>query len=312
MVKRLREESKKDEVVKTEEERRQEELEAYRQTDAYKEARAAYEEKLQDVIDTDLYEEFDDEELYELVQVARADALAKAAERERQKQVRRKVPKFVYWLIALVMILNIAALLPQTLSIPAVDFLMTSAELSKKPEIKGYKQSVVVIETTDSKGTGFAMNDKGDIMTNYHVIEGYNKVTVAFPNQGLYVGEVVATYPDIDLAVLSLDTDDQLPYLPLADSFQLAQEEDIYFIGNPLKFNGIANRGVILDYTFVESKSLPVVMMDAPVYRGNSGSPVINQSGQVIGVVYATLEHKEEGRVGLFIPIDYYFEASRQ
>ncbi|HLR42570.1 MAG TPA: serine protease [Pseudogracilibacillus sp.] len=283
----------------------------YNETEAYKIARAAYEEKSRDVIDRDLYEKFEDEELYDLVEEARAEALKKSTEREREKKSRRKVPKFFYWLIALVMLLNIAALLPQTLSIPAVDFLMTSAELSKQEDIKTYKQSVVVIETTDSKGTGFAMNEDGDIMTNYHVIEGYNKVTVAFPNQGLYVGEVVATYPEIDLAVLELDTDDSLPYLPLADNFQLQQEENIYFIGNPLKFHGIANKGVILDYTFVQSKSLPVVMMDAPVYRGNSGSPVINHAGEVIGVVYATLNHKEEGRVGLFIPIDYYYETKR-
>lgn len=286
-------------------------VDSYKQTEAYKVARASYEEKSQDVIDTDLYEKFEDEELYELVQEARTDALKKAAEREREKKSRRKVPKLFYWLIALVMVLNIVALLPQTVSIPAVDFLMTSAELSKQEDIQTYKQSVVVIETTDSKGTGFSMNERGDIMTNYHVIEGYNKVTVAFPNQGLYVGEVVATYPEIDLAVLEIDTDDTLPYLPLSDTFQLQQEEDIYFIGNPLKFNGIANKGVVLDYIFVQSKSLPVVMMDAPVYRGNSGSPVINQAGEVIGVVYATLDHKEEGRVGLFIPIDYYHEAKR-
>lgn len=290
---------------------KQETLDDYKQTEAYKAARAAYEKKATDVIDADLYEKFEDEELYDLVEKARAEALEKAAEREREKKSRRKVPKVFYWLIALVMVLNIAALLPQTLSIPAVDFLKTSAELSKQEDIKRYKQSVVVIETTDSKGTGFAMNEDGNIMTNYHVIEGFKKVTVAFPNQGLYVGEVVATYPEIDLAVLELDTDDALPYLPLADTFQLQQEENIYFIGNPLKFHGIANKGVILDYTFVQSKSLPVVMMDAPVYRGNSGSPVINQAGEVIGVVYATLDHKEEGRVGLFIPIDYYYEAKR-
>ena len=47
-------------------------------------------------------------------------------------------------------------------------------------------------------------------------------------------------------------------------------------------------------------------MMKAPVYRGNSGSPVLNKDGKVIGVIFATLDHDEHGRVGLFVPIDEY------
>src|SRR5699024_7883430 len=97
-----------------------------------------------------------------------------------------------------------------------------------------------------------------------------------------------------------------------ADQFDLKEEEPIYFIGNPLKFTGIANQGKVLDYTKVSSKEKPVVMLDAPVYRGNSGSPVIDDTGNVIGVIFATLFHDEEGRVGLFIPIDYFHEARKE
>ena len=50
-------------------------------------------------------------------------------------------------------------------------------------------------------------------------------------------------------------------------------------------------------------------MMKAPVYRGNSGSPVLNQEGQVIGIVFATLNHETHGKVGLFVPIDEYYRA---
>lgn len=264
-----------------------------------------------DIIDEDLYEEFDEEELYELVEEARQDALQKEKERKQDKKPKSPFPKWMFWLIALALMFNVVALLPQTFSIPAVDFLMTSAKLSQQEDIKTYKEAIVVIETEDSKGTGFAMNADGDILTNYHVIEGNNTVTVAFPEEGLFTGEVVETYPDIDLAVLQVDGYD-LPYLPLAETFIYEPDEKIYFIGNPLKFQGIANEGTIIDYVGVKSKDLPVVMLDAPVYRGNSGSPVIDENGEVIGVVFATMHHEEEGRVGLFIPIDYYYDEKNR
>lgn len=264
------------------------------------------------VIDDDLYEEFTDEELLELVEEARQEALQKAAERKNEtKQPKRRFPKWAFWLIAIALIFNVIALLPQTYSIPAVKFLTTSAELSTQSNIKAYKEAVVVIETDDGKGTGFSFSEDGSILTNYHVIEGYEKVTVVFPNHGLFVGNVVETFPDIDLAVLQLEDGTNLPSLSLADTFTLTPDEQIYFIGNPLKFTGIANQGTVLDYVNVSGKEHPVVMMDAPVYRGNSGSPVINESGDVIGVIFATLFHEEKGRVGLFIPIDYYYEASQ-
>lgn len=258
-----------------------------------------------DIIDQDLYEEFDEEELYELVQEAKEEALRKAAHRRKVKQPKTRFPKWVFWLIAIALMFNVIALLPQTFSIPAVDFLITSAKLSTKENIKAYKEAVVVIETENSKGTGFSINAEGDIITNYHVIEGNDTVTVAFPEDGLYVGEVIETYPDVDLAVLEIENGENLPHLSLANEFVLDEKEHIYFIGNPLKFQGIANEGTILDYTHVQSKELPVVMMNAPVYRGNSGSPVIDEAGEVIGIIFATLHHDQEGRVGLFIPIDY-------
>lgn len=263
-----------------------------------------------DIIDKDLYEEFDEEVLLELVEQARIDALRKEAERKaREEEPKPRYPKWAFWLIAFALLFNIVALLPQTFSVPAVEFLVTSAKLSTKDEIKTYKEAVVVIETENTKGTGFAFNADGDIITNYHVIEGNDTVTVAFPKHGLFVGEVTETFPDVDLAIVTLtEQQEEMPYLHLAKNFTLTEGEHIYFIGNPLKFQGIANEGTIMDYVHVSSKELPVVMIDAPVYRGNSGSPVIDEGGKVIGVVFATLDHDTEGRVGLFIPIDYLHE----
>lgn len=265
------------------------------------------EEKEYDIIDEDLYEDIDDEEMYELVQEAKKEALARAKQRKENPSIKRPFPRWAFWLIAIAMTFNVFALLPQTFSIPAIDFLITSAKLSTQEDIKLYKKSVVVIETDDSRGTGFSISSDGQILTNHHVVEGEETVTVAFPEDGLFSADVVSTYPSIDLAVLQIDGEN-LPYLELADKMKVEQGEHINFIGNPLRFNGIANEGSIIDYIQLNNWDENVVMIQAPIYRGNSGSPIINKNGQVIGIVFATLNQEKHGKVGLFIPIDYYYK----
>lgn len=258
-----------------------------------------------DIIDDDLYEELDEDEMYELVQQERERALASARENKNRK-TRRNFPKWVFWLIAAAMILNVVSVIPRTFSIPAIDFLISSAQLSTQEDIQAYKESVVVIETEDSRGTGFSISADGTIITNHHVVEDEESVTVAYPEEGLFSGEVVASYPSVDLAVLDV-SGEQMPHLELADKAMFEPgDEQVYFIGNPIRFSGIANEGRVLDRLELNGWEKPVVMMEAPVYRGSSGSPVINQGGKVIGVVFATLHHDKHGRVGLFIPIEYY------
>lgn len=267
-----------------------------------------YEQDKHNRIDEDLYEEFEDEELYELVMQAQREALERA-ELERKNpnpQPKRPFPKWPFWLIAIAMAFNIVAALPQTISIPAIKFLKKSATLSADPDIKEYKKSVVVIETEDGRGTGFSITSNGTIITNHHVVEGESSVTVAFSEQGLFKAEVVDIYPEIDLAILEVN-EENLPYLELAPETIIEQDEPVNFIGNPLRFQGIANEGTIIDYVRLSDWEDEVVMIEAPVYRGNSGSPIINGDGQVIGVIFATLDHDEYGRVGLFVPIDYFY-----
>lgn len=261
----------------------------------------------QDIIDKDLYEEIDDEEMYRLVQEGRRDVLDREREERLNPKPKRPFPKWAFWLITVAMMFNVIALLPQTFSIPAIDFLITSAKLSTQDNIKSYKEAVVVIETDDSKGTGFSISSDGRILTNYHVVEGEETVMVAFPKDGLFKAEVVDTYPEVDLAVLETNSE-KLPYLKLASHPKFKESEPVNFIGNPLRFQGIANEGEIIDSIRLQSWEEDVIMLDAPVYRGNSGSPVINMEGQVIGVIFATLEHEEHGKVGLFFPIDYYYK----
>ncbi|WP_342504857.1 serine protease [Sporosarcina sp. FSL K6-2383] len=249
-------------------------------------------------------EEIDDDELQELVLEAQRQALANAGQEPHKPK--HPFPKWLFWLIAVMMTVNTFAVIFEVFSIPAIEFVKASARLSAQDDIATYKKSVVVITTADSKGTGFAISSDGILLTNHHVVEGNNKVTVSFPDKGLFTADVVHTYPSIDLAVLQIDGED-LPYLELADHTTFTDDEPVYFIGNPLKFTGIANEGTIIDYHQLSDWNEPVIMMKAPVYRGNSGSPVLNHDGQVIGIVFATLDHETYGKVGLFVPIDAYY-----
>lgn len=257
-------------------------------------------------IDSNLYEDLDDEEMEELVRQAQLDMFLEESNKKPTQATSRHFSKWIIWLIAIVMIINTFSFVLQTYSIPAIEFLKASAKLSKNEQVSSYKKSVVTILSGDSKGTGFSISSDGMILTNYHVIEGDHPITVIFPDDGRFTASVVHTDPAVDLALLATNGDN-LPSLELAKQTSIVENEQVYFIGNPLRFHGIANEGKVIDYLKLHNWEDEVVMIKAPIYRGNSGSPIINQDGNVIGVIFATLKHDDYGKVGLFIPIDYYY-----
>lgn len=250
----------------------------------------------------------DEEELVELVLEAQKEALEEEQENRLKGDLnkKRKTPRTVKWLaflMALTLAFSSFATIFEIYSIPAIEFLKTSAKLSANEEIQSYKQAVVEISTGEGKGTGFAISDNGYIVTNEHVIDRARSIVVAFPLDGFYEAEVVENHPEVDLAILKVNGKN-LPYLPLAESYEFQQNEHVTFIGNPLYFTGIVYEGTVLDTILLDGWEEEVYMMNAPVYRGNSGSPVMNEDGEVIGVVFATTKHEKLGEVGLFIPVE--------
>nr|WP_106782465.1 trypsin-like peptidase domain-containing protein [Lysinibacillus timonensis] len=257
-------------------------------------------------------EPISEEELIELVLEAQREALEKErlARLEGKPFKPKRTPLFarlLAWLIAIMLTFSTFAVIFEIFSIPAVEFIKTSARLSSQSDIQTYKQAVVQISTESSKGTGFSVTEDGTIITNAHVVEDALTLTVYFPEDGMYKAEVVESYPEIDIAFLQVEGDN-LPHLDLAADYEFTSNEAIYFIGNPLFFSGIANEGNIIGPTLLSDWDEEVYMMHAPVYRGNSGSPVINMSGEVIGVVFATMDDEDYGNVGLFVPIDHIQE----
>lgn len=261
-------------------------------------------------IDDGEIEEINDEELQVLVLEAQREALEKAALEKTRPIPKRPFPKWIFWTMAFVLFVNTFVMIFQIYSIPAIEFIKTSTRLSAQEDVARYKEAVVVILTEDSKGTGFSISENGTILTNYHIVEGEKSVTVGFPEDGRFRADVIETYPSIDLAILKVDEED-LPFLVLSENPSYELDDPITFIGNPLKFTGIANEGSLIDFHQLSDWDVPVMMMEAPVYRGNSGSPVLNEEGQVIGIVFANLNHDEHGKVGLFIPIKEYYNTQK-
>lgn len=221
---------------------------------------------------------------------------------------RKWIRNTIIFLLVGALVGNILAFWPQIYNMKTLPLLFKSNELSSQAEIQGYKESVVLVSTNNGKGTGFHING-GYIVTNYHVIEDNDYMIVKFPQHSeSYKAELSDSDPDLDIAILKADIgDQQLPFIEIERSNkQWEPDEHIYVIGNPLYFTQIAIEGQIIGLVPIQGRQRPVMALDAPVYGGNSGSPVINKQGKAIGVVYATadIHHQDQMmEAGLAVPI---------
>lgn len=210
--------------------------------------------------------------------------------------------------LTLMLLGNILAFWPTVYSMAAIQFLKTSAQLSQDEAVQLYKEAIVVVKADNRKGTGFAFTQDGMILTNAHVVGDSEQPVVHFADGSSHVAVVLADNSELDLALLRLKDSQEsaeYSYLPLAE-FTDVPGASFYVIGNPLFFFRIANEGVILGMH--PSLEPSRVMLDAPIYNGNSGSPVINENGKVIAVVYATTKIEYNGQkqtVGLGIPVEH-------
>ncbi|MFD2442816.1 serine protease [Bacillus sp. CGMCC 1.16607] len=208
--------------------------------------------------------------------------------------------------LAFVFLINGLAIWTDVINIPALEFVKTSYRLSQKESIQTAKQAVVKIEGNGVKGTGFNINEDGLIITNSHVVEKMISINIYFQNNKVFKGRVIKNSPELDIAIVEIDGEN-LPILKLQETQKWKENDHVYIIGNPLAYTQIANEGSIKGMAMMNDRSTPVMTITAPVYRGNSGSPVLTEDNEVIGVVYATTVPKllgNEKASGLVVPIE--------
>lgn len=187
---------------------------------------------------------------------------------------------------------------------PSVVFITTS-------KLQRISFSRDLAEIPSGTGTGFMWDKNGHIITNYHVVQGGNRYQVTLNDQSTWDAELIGYAAEKDLAVLKVDTPkDQLTPIPVGDSEILQVGQATYAIGNPFGLDQSLTTGIISALgREIESvgrvKIRDVIQTDAAINPGNSGGPLLNSSGELIGV--NTAIYSPSGAyagIGFSIPVD--------
>jgi S1-C subfamily serine protease len=228
-----------------------------------------------------------------------------------------------------------AGTLTSTASGPLGNFSLTEADAApefdteEQQNIAVYKRalpSVVNITSTQvaccdfflrpvpeqGQGSGFILDKQGHILTNNHVVDNAQLVEVTLSNKKKYKATVVAIDANHDLALLQIHDAPDLQPAVLSDSKDLMVGQRVYAIGNPFGFSGTMTRGII---SAIRSVAMPsgnkiedAIQTDASVNPGNSGGPLLNSHGEVIGITTLIASNPNGGAeqsagIGFAIPI---------
>jgi serine protease Do len=210
--------------------------------------------------------------------------------------------------------LNMKADIPKQLTASS-NLIRTADEegSEQKVELKDLKEVihetqklVVKIELEDgSLGSGFLYNEKGDIVTNAHVVANTKEVKVNTTDSKEFTGEVIGISNDTDIAVVRVDGLKDVAPLKIARSRTAEIGDEVLALGSPLGFQNTVTTGIISglerDLNIDNFQYEDVYQMSAPIAPGNSGGPLIDRkTGEVIGINSAV---SNQGTIGFSIPI---------
>ena len=190
------------------------------------------------------------------------------------------------------------------LSITAVATALTTEQIAKKA-----RAATVYLEMKDSTGTPLSLGSgffvkRNQIATNFHVIEGAAQGTAKLVDEDTryQIESIVATDKDNDLAVLKVTASGVTP-LPLGDSDTVNIGAMVYVVGNPKRLEGSFSNGLISGRR--ESHLKDLLQMTAPISPGSSGGPVLNSTGEVIGISVSAHCDPDAQNLNFAIPSNY-------
>lgn len=156
-------------------------------------------------------------------------------------------------------------------------------------------------------GTGIIVDERGYIVTNYHVVRDVESLRVTLCDGSGFDARVISYDSREDLAIIKIDSADPLPVMPFGTSSDLMLGEDVIAIGNAFGYEHTVTRGIVSalgrDVDVDEEQSYRnLIQIDAAINPGNSGGPLLNSDGEVIGINVAIRAGAQ--RIGFTIPID--------
>ena len=162
-----------------------------------------------------------------------------------------------------------------------------------------------------SKGTGsgFLINENGQILTNNHVVNGSQQLTVTLSDHKTLKAKILGTDPRNDLALIQIEAGRKLPFLHLGDSESLQVGQKVLAIGNPFGLEGTLTTGIVssLHRPLASENDHPLedlIQTDAAINPGNSGGPLLDSRGNVIGIntaIYGqqSMSDGQAGNIGI-------------
>ncbi len=177
-----------------------------------------------------------------------------------------------------------------------------------QPIIEKYRQVIVQIAAPQSTGTGFFLKDEGLIVTNNHVVEGNREIVIegaAFKKQ---LARVLYIDPRFDLAFVAQPTDfgPEMPEIRIGKSKTLAEGDKIVAVGHPFGLKYTATQGIVSN-TRHSQNDINYIQHDAALNPGNSGGPLVDEAGEVVGI--NTFIIRDGNNIGFSLPADLLAKA---
>ena len=165
-----------------------------------------------------------------------------------------------------------------------------------------------------NSGSGFIISNDGEILTNAHVVSGADKVVVKLNDRREFTAKILGIDEKTDIALIKIEVKDLTP-AQLGDSSKVEVGDWVLAVGSPFGFTNTATKGIVsaLGRNFPDSTYTPFIQTDAAVNSGNSGGPLFNSKGEVIGInsrIYSQVG--QFNGLGFAIPINFATNIANQ